>query len=93
MTSNPLSVEVMREGVAIWLGVSSGETEGKGDSEGVVDDVGVGVGDSRLKNAHGLGRTLAHSLCWPGASPANGLTRVLKLPLASAVAEPATLFD
>ena len=58
--------------------------------------VGEGGGDAtgawRVKFAQGFGWTLAHSLWTPGASFGPGLTRALKLPLASAVAVPATLF-
>ncbi|TMD26931.1 MAG: hypothetical protein E6I92_08020 [Chloroflexi bacterium] len=93
MTSRPLRFDVMRTGVATWPGVSSGDAEGSGDSGG--DGVGVGDGmpESRAKFAHGFGWTLmlAQSLCTPGASPPKGLTRELKLPFASAVADPATL--
>ncbi len=51
---------------------------------------GVGVAVWSAKFAYGYGGTFAKSLCTPGLSPSNGFTRVLKLPLASAVAAPAT---
>src|SRR5262245_38640423 len=92
-TSKPLRFVLTRAGVATWLGVGSGDDDGlgDGDSSGVGEGDGVGVGAWRAKLAHGFGRTLAHSLCTPGLSVAIGLTRVLKLPFASAVAAPATL--
>ena len=74
------------------VGVWSGDAEGNGDSVGLDEGDGEAVDAWSAKFAHGCGGTLAHSLCTPRASPANGLTLVLKLPLASAVAEPATLF-
>src|SRR5260370_10103706 len=91
MTSKPFSVapapgEVVVTDDAITVDVGEGDSVGEGDGEG------VGAGPLSEKLAHGLGCTLAHSLCTPGASPENGLPRVLKLPLPSARAEPATLF-
>ncbi|TMF35001.1 MAG: hypothetical protein E6I27_16805 [Chloroflexi bacterium] len=91
MTSKPLSEVEIRAGVATKAGVSSGEADGDGDSDGVGEGEGDALAAWRVKFAHGLGCTLAQSLCTPGGSPAKGLTRVLKLPLLSAVAEPATL--
>src|SRR5690242_1152840 len=86
ITSNPLS-----ETPAAGLGVGPRLTTGSGEGEGDSDGEGVGVaGGLIVKNAHGLGCTLAHSLCGPGASPGKGLTRVLKLPLPSERAAPAT---
>lgn len=92
MMSKPLSVDVIRAGVAVRLGVCSGDVVGRGESLGEAVGDGEAVAESRAKFAHGLGGTLAQTLCTPGASPLKGLMRVLKLPLASAVAEPATLF-
>ena len=89
MTSNPFSVVATGLAIGVTVGPTAGDAEG--DSEGEGDAEGVGVADSRAKFAHGFGGTLAQSLCTPGASAENGLTRVLKLPLASAVAPPATL--
>src|SRR5436190_17463207 len=90
MTSNPLRVVLMRAGVAAWgVGVASSVGDGDGWSVGLAEADGVGVADCRAKLAQGFGSTFAHSLCTPGASPLNGLTRVLKLPFASAVAFPA----
>jgi hypothetical protein len=89
MTSRPL---IAATGVA--LGLSDGDDEGEavadGDGDGDADGEGEVEADS-VKVAHGPGGTLAQSLCWPGGSPANGFTCVVKLPLESAVAEPATL--
>jgi len=68
-----------------------GSAVGDGDSIGEGEGDGEVCGASSVKIAQGLGGTLAQSLCAPGPSPANVLTLVLKLPLASAVAEPATL--
>ena len=88
MTSNPLS-ETPATGLGVGPRLTTGSGEGEGDSVGEGDGVGV-AGALIVKNAHGLGCTLAQSLCWPGASPGKGLTRVLKLPLPSARAAPAT---
>src|SRR5579872_6965417 len=92
ITSKPLSVVVIGVGLADGLALATGEDDGVGESEGVGDGDGEGeAGGSSVKSAHGLGATLAHSLCSPGWSPVNGLMwGALKLPLASATADPAT---
>ena len=76
------------------MGVASvvAAADGEGDSLGEGEADGDACGPARAKVAQGLGGTLAQSLCTPGASPENALTRVLKLPPPSAFAEPATLF-
>src|SRR5438270_4054989 len=90
MTSKPLSVVDTRAGVATKAGLSSGEADGDVWSVGLAVGDGVASGATSVKFAQGLGATLAQRWWTPLASPAKGLTRVLKLPLASAVAEPAT---
>jgi hypothetical protein len=89
ITSKPLSVAPTGVGLGVVVALASGD--GDGDSVGVGEGDGEVAGASMVNVAHGLGCTLAHSLWTPGPSPENGLTRVLKLPLPSAVAEPATL--
>jgi hypothetical protein len=89
MTSKPLSVAPTGVGLMDGEVVASGDDEG--EALGVGDGTGEVVGDSMVKLAQGFGATLAQSLWRPGPSPEKGLTRVLKLPLASAVALPATL--
>ena len=92
MTSKPLSVAAAGVGLAVSLDVDDGVAEGDSLGEGEGEGVGVVAGGLMVNKAHGLGGTLAHSLCCPGPSPANGFTFTLtKLPLASAVAFPATL--
>jgi hypothetical protein len=93
MTLNPLMAatgDALGVGLGLSLGDAEGDSVGDGDSDGDADGEGEGDPDSE-KVAHGLGATLAQSLCWPGVSPANGLTCVVKFPPESAVAEPATL--
>lgn len=90
MTSKPLREVLTRAGVATRVGLVEGaeglgESSGEGDAEGDGDAVACSA-----KVAHGFGGTLAHKRCTPGVSPANGLTLLLKLPLASAVALPPT---
>ena len=93
ITSNPLRVVLTRAGVAAsGVAVGSSVGEGDGDSVGVGEGGGDATGAWRVKFAQGFGWTLTHSLWTPGASFGPGLTRALKLPLASAVAVPATLF-
>src|SRR4029077_8362780 len=88
MTSNPFSVEATGEEVGDSLLAAVGD--GDGDSGGEGEGDGVGCAAWSVKFAHGFGCTLAHRWWMPAPSPANGLTRVLKLPLPSAVADPAT---
>src|SRR5258708_33669497 len=89
MTSRPF--KVVARGVRIGEAVAVAEGGGSGDGEGDGEGVGEGVAvASRLKLAHLGGCTLTQSLWTPGASPSNGLTRVVKLPFASEFAEPAT---
>src|SRR5437660_10335254 len=91
MTSNALRLVEMGVGLADALGTADADGEG--------DSLGNGEGDGEaaavvwsVKVAQGFGGTLAHTWCAAGWSPAKGLIRVVKLPLLSAVAEPATLF-
>ena len=88
ITSNPFSVvptgDEVGDAVMVAVGV------GDGDSLGVGDGDGDGCGPCSVKFAQGFGCTLAQRWCTPAASPANGFTRVLKLPPASAVVAPAT---
>jgi hypothetical protein len=64
-------------------GLLEGEAEGEGDSNGVgVAGSGVGVA-CRVKVAHGLGCTLAQSLCTPGLSSARGFKTLVNAPLSS----------
>ena len=68
------------------------EGDGDGDSSGDGEPEGVGEGDGgawRAKVAHGLGWTLAHSLCAFGLSPLNGLTTLVNDPFSSETTEPA----
>src|SRR5437870_1727736 len=90
MTLNPLRVAATGEAVGVTSVV--GTPLGEGDSLGVGEGDGEVWGPASANVAQGFGGTLAQSLCGPGASPAKGLTRVLKLPPPSALAEPATLF-
>src|SRR6202521_3485149 len=70
-----------------------------GEDDGVVSvgeegGVGAGLGAPwRLKRAHGLGWTLAHSLWTAGLSPANGVTGLVKAPLSSVTTDAATWAD
>ena len=92
ITSKPLSDAPTGVGLGSVVTTGSAEGEAEGDSDGL----GLGVGDGVAlteKLAHGFGCTLAHSLCTPGPSPGKGLTRVLKLPLPSAWAKPATWLE
>ena len=73
------------------LGLADGLADGEAAGDGDAGEEGVGVGGPcSVKLAHGLGGTLAHSLCRPGLSPGNGLTVVVKLPLPSALTLVAT---
>jgi hypothetical protein len=95
ITSRPLIVAAAGLGLAVSVGPAVaegvGDSDGDGDSDGEGDGEGVGVAASSVKLAQGNGATLAHRWWTPGASPENGLTLVVKLPLASAFAPPATL--
>ena len=88
ITSNPFSVvptgDEVGDSVMVTVGV------GDGDSLGVGEGDGDACGPCSVKFAHGFGSTLAQRWCTPAESPANGLTRVLKLPPASDVVAPAT---
>src|SRR5712692_2861199 len=88
ITSKPFSVVPTGVALGVTVGLTSGEALGDALGEGEGEGVG---GPLMVKLAHGLGATLAQRRCTPDPSPENGLTRVLKLPLASAVADPATL--
>ena len=90
ITWKPFRVAATGEDVGVTSVV--GTAEGEGDSLGLGEADGVVCGPASENVAHGLGGTLAQSLCVPGASPENALTRVLKLPPPSALAAPATLF-
>jgi hypothetical protein len=80
------------DGLGLPPGVAEGDSVGDGEAEGDAEGEADGDGEADSVNvAHGLGATLAQSLCAPGGSPANGFTCVVKLPLELAVAEPATL--
>jgi hypothetical protein len=82
----------MVAGTGVGLGDSVGLGDGDGDvsGDGEVEGDGDAAAAWRLKVAQGFGATLAHSLWTPGVSPANGMTLVVKLPLASAFDAPAT---
>ena len=66
--------------------------EGDGSGEGDASGEGVTATACKVNVAQGLGATLAHSLWRPGGSPGKDLSCVVKLPLASALAAPETLF-
>jgi len=84
-------VSVSREALAEVDEEGDGDDDGEGDGDGDGDAAGVGVGGPcSVKLAHGLGCTLAHSLCAPGVSFGNGFTTFVKLPPPSAVTLPAT---
>ena len=88
MTSRPLIAA--GDGVAASVGRGLGEGEGGSVGDGDATGDGEAVA-SRVKSAQGVGGTLAQSLWSPRGSPGNGLTCVAKLPLESAIADPATL--
>jgi hypothetical protein len=88
MTSRPLSLELIRAGVATSDGVLDGDGSGEGEASGD----GVVATPCKVKVAQGFGATLAHSLWRPGGSPGKDLSCAVKLPLASALAAPETRF-
>jgi hypothetical protein len=73
MTSKPLSVAATGVGLVDWLGPGEGDVDGVDDGDALGDGDGEVVAGCSVKDAHGLGGTLAQSLWTPGASPANGL--------------------
>jgi hypothetical protein len=91
--SMPLSVAATGVGLAVSVGLGVGDGLVSGDADGDGDGWGVGVTATacRVKLAQGFGGTLAHRWWRPGGSPVKGFTWVVKLPLASATAPPATL--
>ena len=86
MTSSGLILVSPRGGVA-----GGGAIDGEGSGEGDATGDGVAAAACKVKEAHGFGATLAHSLWRPGGSPGKGLTFHVKLPLASASTAPETL--
>jgi hypothetical protein len=91
MTSRPLTVVATGVAIGEAVALSVGDGEVSGDGEGDTSGVGVVGGPCSAKVAQGLGATFAQRRCTPGGSPGNGVTLVAKLPLASAMADPATL--
>src|ERR1700687_4458661 len=89
MTSSPLSLGSTRAGVGATTGVGEGDVSGEGEASGE----GLTAAGFSAKLAQGFGATLAHSLWTPVGSPGKGWTFVVKLPLASALPAPETLFD
>jgi hypothetical protein len=91
-SSPPLPSVLATSGRGEELGLTEGEGDGDGDEDGDGDWAGVGEGGPwREKLAHGFGGTLAQSWCAPTASPAKGVTTVVKFPLPSLVTLVATL--
>ena len=89
-TSKPLIVAATGVGLTSGIGVSVGDGDGEGEGDG--EGLGEAAAACSVKLAQGLGWTLAQSLWMPGESVANGLTLVVKFPLASAFDAPAILF-
>jgi hypothetical protein len=91
--SMPLMVAATGVGLeeAVGPALGDGDVAADGDGEASGDGDGEAAAAVSVNRAQGLGGTLAHSLWRPGASPAKGMTLVVKLPFASALDAPATL--